>query len=114
MSRPSPNSATFCGTRTACWPSLEQRDADVAAGDHLGGELADDLAELHGEQRAADAAHDLAGALDHARHLFGRLLLEHRGRESEMLVATGSASCVQTGIVAATHRDAGEQLAAWR
>ena len=57
---------------------VEQRDADVAARDDLGGELADDLAELHGEQGAADAAHQRPGVGEHAAHLLGRLLARAR------------------------------------
>ena len=51
-----------------------ERDADIAAADDLLREVADDLAELGGEQRAADGAHEAARALHEALHLFGRLL----------------------------------------
>ena len=57
----------------------QQGDADVAAGDDLVRELADDLAELHREQGAADGAHHLAGVLQHRLHLLRRLLGEHAG-----------------------------------
>ena len=58
---------------------VEERDADVAARDDLGGELADHLAELHREERPADAPHHAARARDHRAHLFGRLLGHHAG-----------------------------------
>ena len=58
---------------------VEQRDADVATGDDLGRKLADDLSELHREQRAADVAHHLARAVEHLAHLFGRLVAKHPG-----------------------------------
>ena len=58
---------------------VEERDADVAARDDLGGELADHLAELHREERPADATHHAARARDHRAHLFGSLLGHHAG-----------------------------------
>jgi hypothetical protein len=58
---------------------VEERDAHVAAGDHLGGQLPDHLAELHGEERAAEVPHHAAGARDHAAHLLRGVLLEDLG-----------------------------------
>ena len=57
--------------------AVEQRDADIASGDDLARELADDLPELHGEQGAADVAHELARVAEHPTQLLGGLLLEH-------------------------------------
>ena len=50
---------------------VEQGNPDVAAGDYLARELADDLPQLHGEQGAADVAHHAAHAGDHPVHLLG-------------------------------------------
>ena len=56
--------------------AVEQRDADVAAGDHLLRQLPHDLAELHREEGAADVAHDASCVAEHAAELFGRLLCQ--------------------------------------
>ena len=59
----------------------EHRDAHVATGDHLKREVAEHLAELHREHRAADAPHEAPGALHHAAHVLRRVTLE-RGHQS--------------------------------
>ncbi len=56
---------------------VEERDADVAAGDGLRRQLPDHLAELHREQGAPDVAHDLGRALEHPVHVLGGVLLQH-------------------------------------
>ena len=56
-----------------------ERDADIPARDHLERESTDHAAQLCGEHRPADAAHERAGAGDELAHLFGGLLVEHRG-----------------------------------
>ena len=56
------------------------RDADIAAADDLLREVADDLAELRGEERSADGAHQAARALDETLHVVGRLLAERGGQ----------------------------------
>ncbi len=62
-------------------PLLEQRDADVAARHHLGAQLADDVAELDGEERAADASTTRLASVNirHLAQLLGRLLPENAG-----------------------------------
>ena len=55
-------------------------DADVAPGDDLERETPDHTAELGGEQRAADAAHERAGTRHQLTHLLGGLLVD-RGCE---------------------------------
>ena len=51
--------------RDDCCTVVEQRESHVAACEHLTGELTDDLAQLHGEERAADVAQETAGTGDH-------------------------------------------------
>ena len=63
-------------------PVGHHRDPDVAAGDDLEREAADHAAELRGEHRPADAAHERARARDELLHLLGRLLVEHRGESA--------------------------------
>ena len=55
-----------------------QRDADIAAAHDLFGEVADDLAELRREQRAADRAHEAPGSLHETLHVFGGLFAQGR------------------------------------
>ncbi|CAH0273162.1 hypothetical protein SRABI128_03447 [Microbacterium sp. Bi128] len=54
-------------------------DADIPAADDLGGEATDDVAELRGEERAADRAHQASGARDHLLHVVRGLLTESVG-----------------------------------
>ncbi len=58
---------------------VEEGDAHVATGNDLGGKLAHNLAELHGEQGSTHVAHELARALHHFAHFLGSVLLEHVG-----------------------------------
>ncbi len=56
---------------------VEQRNADITARHHLGRQLPDDLAELHGEQRTADVLHEFRGVAEHPAHLFRRLVTQY-------------------------------------
>ena len=58
--------------------AVAEGNADVAARDHLGGELPDDLAELHREQRAAHVAQQLRRVgTEHPGRVVGEGFVEH-------------------------------------
>ena len=102
MSRPSPNSATFCGSRAArpsvCsgMPMSPPETTSVASWPTTWPScIANSAPPMPRIMRLAPWIIDFSSS--------GACSLMTRVRESEMLSATGSASCDHTGIVAATH-----------
>ena len=68
---------------------IEKWDANVSAGDNLGGELAHNLPQLHREESSTDLLHQLGCSGNHAFHLFGSLIGEHVGECCRDAVGNG-------------------------